>query len=626
MAVRIVCDSCRCIMHVADELRGKRIKCKECGGIVAVGHDQPSLEEGFTDRRRVPPMPPPPVPARTSPRRQHDDGNDEVDDDQRSSSRSRQRSHAERPRSERSSNRSVTPLLIAGGAGLGVLLVVVVVLVVILGSRGHEEVAQAADPAPPAAGQAAANPVNPPANAAPVVPVPLPPLVEQPPAGAALNGEQIYNRMLRSTVWIVASHKIAAQGNINRPLQFQPPQIPRPQMPTIPRPQTQFPRPQIQIPRPQMPRPPFGPAGPRPIGPRMPLGPQPFDPFNPGGGNPGGVNPGAPNPGPFMPLPPNPVDLLPDPNQQSTLTNTAWNGSETLPGYGRLTFQFITNTSVIMVDAQETSRGNYRQNGNSITITFGGGVIYNGTINGDSMAGAAHNGRDNWNWNVAKAAGNAPTNPGGAGMVAKATGSGSLIDRKHRLIVTNVHVVGTSDTVQVYFPDFDEQGELIVHSDNYKKKPGLTGRVVLREPRADLAFIQLERLPENSLVLPIATAKAKVASQVHSVGNPGASKGLWIYSPGKVRQVFKDSWKIFDDIENRMCEYNAMKLETDSAINPGDSGGPLVDDRCVLVGVAHAHSLVANNISTFIEASEVRSLLERYYTSKNDKWAPEPGP
>lgn len=37
------------------------------------------------------------------------------------------------------------------------------------------------------------------------------------------------------------------------------------------------------------------------------------------------------------------------------------------------------------------------------------------------------------------------------------------------------------------------------------------------------------------------------------------------------------------------------------------------------VGVARGGSLVANNFSFFIEASEVRQLLERHYLAVNDK-------
>jgi S1-C subfamily serine protease len=317
--------------------------------------------------------------------------------------------------------------------------------------------------------------------------------------------------------------------------------------------------------------------------------------------------------------------FLPQAGQSSNLTGTTWLGSETLPGFGKLRFQFITNVSVIMVDAQETSKGSFAHTGNNVTITFGGGVIYNGVVNGNNMAGNASNGKTNWTWNVNRSgSGAAPpvnNNPGaGGGIVAKATGSGSVIDRKHRLVITNVHVVGKSNQVTVYFPDFDDKGELIVHSDAYKRKPGYTGRVVMKEERADLALVQLDKLPEGTQPLALVKNRAKPAQQVHSVGNPGATKGLWIYSPGKIRQVFQDKWEINDDIDGHVHRYDAMKIETDSPINPGDSGGPLVDDRCALVGVAHGQNIVANNFSFFIEAGEVRQLLEKYYRSVGDNF------
>jgi S1-C subfamily serine protease len=559
MAVRIVCASCRCVMNVADELRGKKIRCKDCSEVVAVPDD--GVE--FAERPRLP---------AASRRRDCD----EDDDDERFLQR---RGDEQGP--------ALAPILAAAAGGVVLLVIVVVIIVLAAGADGPaDENLQAAlapnEPAGQAVAQVDQGAPNAPANnaALPKEAAP-PPLLPAEDLGPVANGEQIYQRMLRSTVWIVASHKIVAMGG-NRPLAQGPADFPKFKRPPFPRP-------------PGMVRPP-----------NFPNFPQPGLPMLPG-------------------LPDNPADLVPDPNQQSTLTGSVWVGRETLAGFGKLTFQFTSNVAVVMIDAQEQSRGNYRQNGNAVIITFGGGIIYNGNINGNIMSGNATNGQQNWNWNVIKggAVNQIPGNPGD-GIFAKATGSGSLIDRKHRLVVTNVHVVGNADTVTVYFPEFDDKGELIVHSDNYKKKPGMTGKVIMREPRADLAFIQLQQLPQNSLVVPLSKAKARPAQQVHSVGNPGASKGLWIYSPGKVRQVFQDKWKIFDDLDNKMCEYDAMKLETDSAINAGDSGGPLVNDRAAMVGVAHGHSLVANNISVFIEVSEVRTLLERYYKSVNDTYVPEP--
>ena len=85
---------------------------------------------------------------------------------------------------------------------------------------------------------------------------------------------------------------------------------------------------------------------------------------------------------------------------------------------------------------------------------------------------------------------------------------------------------------------------------------------------------------------------------------------MWIYSPGKVRQVFYDKWKVLDELEGAVVNYEGMKIETDSAINPGDSGGPLVNDRGTLVGVVHGGNIMAQNVSIFIECSEVRTLID----------------
>ena len=200
-----------------------------------------------------------------------------------------------------------------------------------------------------------------------------------------------------------------------------------------------------------------------------------------------------------------------------------------------------------------------------------------------------------------------------------------MIDRKHRLIITNVHVVGDNKTVTIYFPEFDDKGDLIIKKDEYKKKSGLTGTVVAREPRCDLALVQLDKLPPNVAPLPITKTKCLPAQQVHTVGNPGASKFLWIYSPGKIRQVGHDKWQV-DDHEGKVYTYEGIKIETDSAINPGDSGGPLVNERGSLVGVVHAGNILAQNMSMFIEFSEVRALMETYYKSIGETWVPEPEP
>jgi S1-C subfamily serine protease len=40
-------------------------------------------------------------------------------------------------------------------------------------------------------------------------------------------------------------------------------------------------------------------------------------------------------------------------------------------------------------------------------------------------------------------------------------GSGSLIDAKRRLVLTNAHIVGNADSVFVQFPERDKDGSLV---------------------------------------------------------------------------------------------------------------------------------------------------------------------
>jgi S1-C subfamily serine protease len=610
MAARIVCGACNTVMQVADELRGKKVKCKSCSGVVSVPIAQQPVAAPagqFAERQRMP-APPPVAPAK---RRVIDD---DADDD---------RSAPRRKRKRKDSGSMLGVWLSIGGGVFALILVIVLVLALRPGPTDAQPNVPNNPMQPVAQNQP---PIQQPVVQQPVNAVPekrnVPPPVPDPAPGETLKGEQIYQRLLNSTVWIVASHKVGAKG---RPaaqrndlpelgeqpfqlLQFQQPQFQQPQFqqPGIPQiPQPNFPN-MPNIPKPNFPKPNF----PKPN----------FPNFGPKGPNFPGPNFGPNGPGMNQP---NFGDFVPPANQTSNLTGSTWSGNETLAGYGKLTFQFITNRDVIMLDNDGSTRGSFIHTGNTVKVVFGGGIVYTGNVNGNSMSGSATNGQNNWTWNLNKTAGAPGNTPGFGQMVVKSEGSGSLIDRKHRLVVTNVHVVGNTGEVSVYFPDFDASGELIARHDAYKQKPGIRGRVVMKEERADLALVQLDRLPEGVQPLALAKSKAKVAQQVHSVGNPGASQALWIYSPGKVRQVFKDQWKIPDDLEGKIINYDAVKLETDSAINAGDSGGPLVDDRACMVGVAHGHNLLANNLSIFIEASEVRQLLERYYRSINDTPPPQ---
>src|SRR5262249_27455069 len=95
-----------------------------------------------------------------------------------------------------------------------------------------------------------------------------------------------------------------------------------------------------------------------------------------------------------------------------------------------------------------------------------------------------------------------------------------------------------------------------------------------------------------------------------SIGNPGKSGALWVYTPGKVRQVYHKKWQAKLD-EKTTLTFQAKVIETDSPTNPGDSGGPLVNDKGELVGVTQGAAIDAQSLSIFVDLSEVKRLLNR---------------
>ena len=82
-------------------------------------------------------------------------------------------------------------------------------------------------------------------------------------------------------------------------------------------------------------------------------------------------------------------------------------GTETLPGFGKLTFDLHKNGKVTMIDAKSTSQGIWRREGDQYTLAFANGaVFYTGTLNGTTLAGTAtsprarQEGNRSWTWTV----------------------------------------------------------------------------------------------------------------------------------------------------------------------------------------------------------------------------------
>jgi S1-C subfamily serine protease len=360
----------------------------------------------------------------------------------------------------------------------------------------------------------------------------------------------------------------------------------------------------------------------------------------PGGGQPGfpgGGQPGFPGGGqPGFPGQPPGLPGQPGGGLDNSVDFTEWVGTQEMKGFDQLKFYLIgkvlggPRVRICLVDdSRETMPGTYEQNGDQVTIKIlGGELIYSGTISRDAtgvkMTGTAKESDKSWTFTVTE---QPQQNKLQMTIYPTYTGTGSLVDRKHRLVITNCHVVGDAAEVYVNFPEFDKSGDLLARRDLYKRRPGIKGRVVMRYEKADLALVQLAELPKGVKPLALAKRSARPGQPVHSIGNPGVSRALWVNTEGHVRQVYKDKWKAGSpDDDEPPSTYEAHIVETDSPINPGDSGGPLVNDQGVLVGVAHGSNVTANNLSLFIDVREVRTLLKKYYNKIGEPYVPEPEP
>jgi tetratricopeptide (TPR) repeat protein len=200
------------------------------------------------------------------------------------------------------------------------------------------------------------------------------------------------------------------------------------------------------------------------------------------------------------------------------------------------------------------------------------------------------------------------------------SGSGWVLDRGRGLLVTNYHVVlnteayGLHDSVFVVFPVL-ENGKPVAERSYYLQNRdrlvaegrAVLARVIDASESRDLALLAVDHLPEDVTAVTLAAESPSPGNRVHSIGNPGSSDALWIYTNGYVRQVYFKDWR--SRAGKEFLHEEAHVVETQSPINPGDSGGPVVSDRGELVGVTQGEALGANLLSLAIEVSEVRAYL-----------------
>ena len=153
------------------------------------------------------------------------------------------------------------------------------------------------------------------------------------------------------------------------------------------------------------------------------------------------------------------------------------------------------------------------------------------------------------------------TDDGPTGGQRGGAGSGFVYDDEH--VVTNQHVVGDSDYVELRFHDGEWRTGAVVGEDRY----------------TDLAVVHVANLPETATPLPVADENPDPGERVAAIGNPMGLDGTITvgYVSGTNRSNPTGTGFTIPET-----------IQTDAAVNPGNSGGPLLTLDGTVVGVNRA--------------------------------------
>jgi serine protease Do len=156
-------------------------------------------------------------------------------------------------------------------------------------------------------------------------------------------------------------------------------------------------------------------------------------------------------------------------------------------------------------------------------------------------------------------------------------GSGFIV-REDGLVLTNAHVVGNRDTVDVVLLDGTT----------------LKGTVIERAKNLDLALVDIPGSDLPTLPVAAAPGAVHVGAWAASVGH--GQGGIWTFTTGMVT--------------NRYLDDGVTVFQTQIPVNPGNSGGPVLDRSGTAIGLVTAGMVGADSINFAIPTFEAIRALD----------------
>ncbi len=173
-------------------------------------------------------------------------------------------------------------------------------------------------------------------------------------------------------------------------------------------------------------------------------------------------------------------------------------------------------------------------------------------------------------------------------------GSGTIFDADKGLILTNNHVVGGAEKINVTL------------SNNQVIEGDIVGSCVAR----DIAVVKVKAKGLQSAELDDSD-KLRVGQRVYAIGNPFGLSGGPTVTSGVISALNRTIESDRGLIENL--------VQTDAAINPGNSGGPLVDLEGKIIAISTAIIPFAQGIGFAIPINSAKTCASDILTEGTAK-------
>jgi S1-C subfamily serine protease len=124
-------------------------------------------------------------------------------------------------------------------------------------------------------------------------------------------------------------------------------------------------------------------------------------------------------------------------------------------------------------------------------------------------------------------------------------GSGGLIDKEKRLVLTSFHVVDEAEKIFVQFPHHLKDGTVMTDKKKYIERipagQACKGTVLHRHKTRDLAIVSLDKIPATAKAIHLTRKSVGVGATTFNFGDPGAVAQVFRFSQG-IRSRFCTDW------------------------------------------------------------------------------------